>query len=255
MTAPHAPDVLVRPSGACVLCKPPLGARPWPRAYSGHLTCEHCEGNLESTLQEIADRYEKLDPRPGGQGELGGRGAPGFGSRAPASEHIIAMMDPRSSEVAKVWVAADMRVHRESERPPLSVYSMLLREVYEIAEQREMSLPEPGLRVRHLTEWLSRHVEWVTRQDSVVEFAEVLKALKKQLRPVTGDKPKRPFAECPNILDKSICGGPLFAPPTLAHSTIRCQSCGRGWVRGKPSVEPGQDEWEHLGSLVGMVAA
>lgn len=246
-TAPQAPDALTRPSGSCLLCRPPLGTRSWRRAYSGHLTCESCEDKLGQRLGEIANRYEKLNPRPGSVGDLGGRGAPGFGSRSPASEHVIVMMDARSSTVAKVWVGADGRIHQESERAPLSIYTALLGEVYDIAERREMALPDPLIRVRHLTEWLERHVIWLTAQDSVVEFAGILKQLTKQLRPVTGDRPKRPFGFCPNTLNVDTehtrtCGGPLF-PPLVTSSIIRCQACGREWDRVK-------DEWAQLGKLL-----
>lgn len=253
-------------------------------SYSGHLTCESCEMKLETDLREIADRYEKLDPRPSGMQAPDGQPRPlEFESKAPASDFIIAMMDPRSSEVAKVWVAADRRVHQESERPPLSVYTMLLREVYEIAEQREMSLPDPCERVRHLTDWLLRHVEWVTRQDSVIEFREIVTLLTRQLRPATGEKPRRPFASCPTLIGDSNltcpcechgrfdhpcnveggcghlhgqpCGGPLFGPATISSSVIRCHKCGGAWERGKPSVDPSLDEWEHLGTQLGKRAA
>lgn len=254
MTAPQpCSDALTRPGGACVLCKPPLGARSWVRAYSGHRTCEHCQDKLTRTLGEIADRYEKLNPRPGAQGDIGGRGSPGFGSRSPASDHVIAIRDARSSDVARVWVGGDGRVHKESERAPLSVYTTLLTEVFDVAERRSMSLPDPCLRVRHLTEWLKRHVEWLTRQENVVEFRDVLKALTRQLKPLTGDKPKKPFGHCPNTIDDGDhsheCGGPLFPPP-VTYGTIKCDKCGRKWRRGEDPDEHGHDEWDRLGKLI-----
>lgn len=245
-------DALERPQGSCLLCRPPLGTRSWRRAYSGHLTCESCEDKLSLDLREVADRYEKLDPRPSGMQAPDGMPRPiEFESRAPGSDYIIAMMDPRSSSVAKVWVAADRRIHQESEHPPLSVYTMLLCEVYDIAEQREMSLPNPCERVRHLTDWLLRHVEWVTRQDAVVEFREVVTLLNRQLRPATGERPRKPFASCP--IDE--CDGPLYGPATISSSMIRCHKCGQTWERGKPSADPNLDEWEHLGAMLGQEAA
>lgn len=232
------------------------------------------------SLREIADRYEKLDPRPGASVMDGMPGSKGFGPRSVGSEHIIAMMDPRSSEVAKVWVAADRRVHQESERPPLSVYTMLLREVFDIAELRDISPPDPRERVRNLTDWLLRHVEWITRQESVADFAEVLRLLRQQLRPVTGERRRTSFARCPSLqgdsnsgcpcechgrfdgacnieggcghLHGQPCDGPLFAPASISSSVIRCQSCGKTWERGKPSMIAGKDEWEFLGLLVGL---
>jgi hypothetical protein len=238
-------DAMERPGGACVLCRPPLGTRSWVRAYSGHLTCETCEDKLGTRLVEITTRYEKLSPRPSSsQASDGMPGPKGFESKAPASEHVIAMMDNRSSPVARVWIGGDGRIHRESERPPLSVYTTLLVEVYDVAERREMALPDPCWQVRHLTAWLDRHVNWLTTQESVVEFAEVLRELNRQLKPAVGERGKKPFGSCPVVLENPTrtCGGPLFAPP-VTSSIIRCGQCGKEWDHAK-------HEWVQLGKLV-----
>lgn len=196
-------------------------------------------------LSEITTRYEKLSATPAGAQAPDGTPAPkGFESKAPANDHVIVMMDRRSSDIARVWVGGDGRVHRESERPPLSVYTTLLAEVYDVAERREMELPDPAYKVRHLTYWLDRHVSWLTTQDSVVDFAEVLRSLVRQLRPATGDRPKRPFGYCPvrPNEDSNPCGGPLFTPP-VTSSIIRCPQCGHEWDHTK-------NEWVELGKLV-----
>lgn len=235
-----------RPGGACLTCKPPRPNRSWRMAYSGHRTCEDCPGWMLGLLAEIAHRYEQLDPSPGGSSDLESRGAPGFGSRSPASDHVIAMTDIRSSSVAHVWMAGDKRVHQESERPPLSVYAVLLTEVYDVAELRSMSLPDPCFAVRHLTVWLSRHVEWLTRQDTIADFADVLKTLTRQLKPVTGDPQQKPFGRCPNTIDEGessrSCDGPLYAP-RADTSLIHCTACGRDWDNNK-------NEWKKLGLLL-----
>src|SRR5690349_10517369 len=113
------PDPLARPAGACVLCPPPRG-HAWTRADDRYVTCGGCCDKLRSRITEIAERYLRLDPRPGSSGEAGSRGAPGFGSRAPASVHIISMMDPRSSQDSRVWLGKDGRVHQEETSPPRS---------------------------------------------------------------------------------------------------------------------------------------
>src|SRR5690606_12400233 len=102
-----------RPAAACVLCPQPRDRRLWRLADAGYATCSVCDQRVRDTLKEIDKRYHALDPTPGASGDHG-RGAPGFGSRSPASDHIIAMTDRRSSAVARVWTAADGRVHRES---------------------------------------------------------------------------------------------------------------------------------------------
>jgi len=235
-------DTTERPRLACVLCPPPL-KRAWPLAMSGHRTCGHCSDKLAELLVEIAERFERLDPKPGGQGDLGTRGSPGFGSRAPGSDHIIVMRDPRSSRIAHVWVGSDGRVHYESTHPPLSVYSTLEVEVYDVAEQRQIQLPDPCHAVRHLAVYLHRHLDWLTRQDHIVELFANLRDLAAQMRGPTGDPAPKRIGPCPNVIDRGAttveCGAPLYAP--AYGDTIRCWACHREWER---------HEWLRLGDLL-----
>lgn len=241
MNHPHS---LARPTGSCLTCPPPLGTRSWKRATDGYRTCDQCLDRLRESLHDIAERYGKLDVRPGSSGEMGSRGAPGFGSRAPASEHIIAMMDPRSSAEAHVWVGGDGRVHRESERPPLSVYSVLETEAFDIAELRGFDNPTCTT-VQGFTSWLDTQLDWITRSEIVVDFAERIRELQSQLRPVTGDR-RRQIGRCPNTVERGeeseACGSPLYAPTENAKDdTIRCRACGQDWPR---------TEWLRLGDML-----
>jgi hypothetical protein len=237
-------NALERPSGACLTCAPPLGTRSWIRATDGYRTCDMCLDKLRGQLADIATRYAKLNPRPGVTGD-GERGAPGFGSTAPASVHIIALMDPRSSSEAHVWVGGDGRVHKESERPPLSVYGVLETEARDVAELRRIDNVSWSS-VYELTKWLDLHLDWITRQDTVADFAGNVRALVSQLRPLTGDPRQKPFSRCPNTIDSGehtrTCDGPLY-PPKAISSIITCRVCGRDWERGK-------GEWEKLGLLL-----
>lgn len=211
-------------------------------ADSGHRTCLYCANDLSDMLNSIANRYDVLNAKPAGVQELGGRGAPGFGSRAPASEHIIAMMDPRSSEVARIWKGSDGRIHSESERPPMSVYSTLLTEVYDVAERRNMSLPEMT-GVRNLAEWLLRHIDWITRQESVSEFHDTIKRLERQLKPLTGDPAPHRVGNCPQPVERNgqevRCDSVLYVPE--ASDTVTCRGCKSEWRR---------PEWAQLGGLL-----
>lgn len=240
-------DALERPQWACRLCPPPRGHRAWTQADPGFVTCSGCYDRLRARLKEVAARYVQLSPAPGGTGEYGTRGAPGFGSRPPANVSVISMRDPRSSPVARVWLAADGRVHAEDERPPLSVQSVLNGVAWAVAEHRGVDGPADDLDVYALLRWIDRHVDHVTRHEPLTaELDGALRTLLAQLRPVTGDARKR-IGDCPNVLDEGAhsreCGAPLFAP--LAGSdTIRCTVCGRFWAR---------DEWLHLGDLLAEV--
>ena len=233
---------LERPASACLLC-PPRPDGSWRLADSGYRTCSPCYDMIRAALKDIATRYARLDATPGASGD-GGRGAPGFGSRSPASDHIIAMQDRRSSPVARTWLGGDGRLHRESERPPLSVLNVLDTICWDIAEQRAVGGPDAAssLYVAELVRFIDAQLDWVTRHELVVEVWRPLRELQAQLRPVTGDK-RALIGTCPNTLDEGEtsreCGAKLYAP--TKGDTIKCAACGRMWPR---------PEWEQLGKML-----
>lgn len=236
-------DTTERPKSACATCPPPSKVGHWRIADSGYRTCSGCYDKLRQMLTDITTRYQLLDPRPGASGEHGGRGAPGFGSRAPASEHIIAMRDRRSSPVARTWLGKDGRLHQESERPPLSVHNVLDLIAWDVAEARGVDGPTAALDVHELCRWIDGHMDWITRHDTVVEVHQMLRDLLGQLRPVTGDPSPRHIGLCPNTVDEGdttrSCQARLYAP--TRGDSIVCKTCSREWPRS---------EWLRLGDLL-----
>lgn len=168
-----------------------------------------------------------LDPTPSSGGWDGSRGSPGFGSRSPASDHIIAMMDRRSSSDARVWVGGDGRVHREATNPPLSVFSVLDTWVWDVAEQRAFDHRQL-VSVEAVCRWLDNQLDWICRHEAVADFHEDVRKLLGQLRPASGERSVR-VGTCPE------CDAKLFAPKE--GDTIVCMECGERWPRPK---------WEHL---------
>lgn len=233
------PQSYERPSRACLLCPPPRRVGAWRPADDGYRTCAGCLDHVREQLREVGARWEVLDPRPGAQGEHGGRGAPGFGSRSPGSDHVIAMRDDRSGTTARVWVGSDGKVHRESQRPPQSVRGVLGRMAFYVAEARDMTGPTPWS-VPAIVGWLDVQLDWITRQEGVTDFARAVRELVTQLRPMTGEPGARKIGQCPNTLDEGEhtreCRADLRAP--LRGDEIRCRACGRRW----PAAE-----WLQLG--------
>jgi len=239
-------DPLARPSGACVTCPPPRG-RAWTRADDRFATCTSCYDRLRTSLAEIAERYLRLDPRPGAQYESGSRGAPGFGSRPPASVHVICLKDPRSSQDSRVWLGKDGRVHREEEHPPLSVHGVLSTLCWEIAEHRGVSGPGDRDDVYALLKFIDRSTDHVTRHaELAVEVDTQLRDLVSALRPLTGDRRRR-IGKCPRPAPESEqpcrcgrrsvqhdndarecrcnefhCDCPAFVPASDAEEDLRC---------------------------------
>lgn len=269
------PNQPARPTVACVLCPPPR-TQAWRLADRGYRTCTTCYDKLREDLHDISKRYALLDATPGASGEAGSRGAPGFGSRPSASPHVIVMTDWRSKscEVAvdgiqyvwdpladdtlepgqygppggayvgkrEVWYGRDGRGHTEQENPARSVPATLAALAALIAEEREVTPPAarmPGELVR----WLDTHMDWITRQELVTDFRDDLRALVKQLMPVTGDPSPRHIGLCPNVIDEGEhsreCGARLYAP--LRGDCIACSQCNREWPRA---------EWLRLGALL-----
>lgn len=234
------------PDDRCRLHAPPREGRPWVLSDRGYRSCSDCLDKLREHLKEVGDRWEVLDPRPGASGDERSRGAPGFGSRSPAADTVIAMRDWRSSRDAQVWCGADGKIHREAECPPLSVPAELYTLAHHVADARKMAGPDP-LDTPTIVRWLDGQLDWITRQDGVAAFARVVRELRAQLRPLTGEpRPKR-VGLCPNTLQidgaegehTRECKTPLFAP--LKGDTIVCRACGRDWKR---------PEWEKLGKLL-----
>jgi hypothetical protein len=236
-------DTLARPAHACLTCPPPKG-HAWRPADAGYRTCSSCLDRMREQLRDIVRRWLQLDPTPGASGDHGTRGTPGFGSREPASSHIIAMRDRRSSRVARTWLGRDGRLHQESERPPLSVHGVLDTIAWDIAEHRALDGPDPRADVPQLARWIDRHLDWVTRQDTVDDVDAALRELVAQLKPVTGEPGRRHIGLCPTVIDEGDttreCGARLFAP--LRGDAIECGACQRVWPRS---------EWLRLGDLLG----
>lgn len=264
-----------RPAHACVTCPPPKNRAWWP-AHPGYKTCDDCYTRLRDLLTEINHRFLLLNPAPGGSGEHGGRGAPGFGSRPAASPHVITMTDWRSKscEVAfdgfqyvwdpladtvleqgqygppggayvakrEVWYGRDGRGHSEQEKPPRSIPSALSSLAGLVAEERDMTAPT-SRDVPKLIRWIDGQLDWITRHDLVVDVYEDLRGLAAQLKPVTGDPARRRIGLCPNTIDEGEttrqCSTALYAPQD--SDTIRCTACDRKWLR---------PEWEELGKLL-----
>lgn len=262
------PDALERPSWACLLQRTPEEGRSWHKADDGFKTCSLCYDRMRERLKDVGRRYLLLNPRPTASGE-GGRGAPGFGSRAPASDHIIVMRDwsSKAYEVAvdgveylwdsdadggegayterrEVWRGRDGRGHQESPKPPRSVSKTLASIADLIADERGMTQPQTR-DVHDLIRWIDGQMDWLTRQEMVTDVYDDLGALVAQMRPVTGDPGRKRVGECPNQIGEGDkvreCKTPLFAP--LKGDVIACANpaCKRKWYR---------PDWEQLGRLL-----
>jgi hypothetical protein len=230
---PTTADPLIRPGWACQLHAPPRTVGAWMPADQGYAICQPCDDNLRERLTDVACRYLQLDSRPGATGDHRSRGAPGFNSRPPCSLHVVALRDPRSSADAKTWLGGDGRLHREDERPPLSVLGTLSCQSWAIAEHRGVDGPSDRADVFELLRWLGNQVSYATRHaELVLELDRAVRDLQAQLRPLTGEG------------EPQVCGAPLRAPAS-GDDAITCYACGSHWAR---------EDWLQLGDLIMSVA-
>lgn len=164
----------------------------------------------------IPGLYATLSSIPG-QHPTGGGRFPGFGSKSPANDHVIAMRDPRSARVR----AGD----------PHSVPGVLAGWVTRLLLERPG--PRPGPSVPAMAVFLDENLGFVTGRPWVKELNTDLTALLTQLRHV--NQPRRRIGRCPNTITEGdrtvVCGAMLYAPTD--GDVIQCWAvqCQRTWKR------------------------
>ena len=249
-----------RPDYACCLHRPPDEGYDWKPADEGYRTCSPCLDRLRSIMRDVRTRYQRLDPSPGRGGD-GSRGAPGFASRSPASDHVIAFTDPRSSQTARVWVDRAGRACCEDERPPVSVRGELDILAWDVAEQLGHDGPDDRADVAALLAWLDGKLDLVTRDAGLSEqVARTVRALQSVLKPLTGEPRPRYIGHCPAVVEVCpdlgfrpaydadpgvpvTCGARLYAPPR--GDRVVCRHCNAKWPR---------EAWEALGRALQAAA-
>ena len=215
----------------CVCCSTPKKPR---RAPDGYRTCNSCADRIREALTEIPATYARLTDVEAllpGSGDEGRRG-PGFGSRSPARDVVIAVTDRRT-----VW-AEDSRLHH----PPaiLNGWASMVRD--QVGEK-----PPPGPPMCNVeAALLVRRLDHVTRQEWVADMWRELREVINELRTIAGEPRPTPVGHCPTVVDDTtgkVCGTRLYVQQ--GTDTITCRGCGRQWERR---------EWLHLGRTMGAIA-
>lgn len=230
-----------RPPGTCVIHLPPRPGYAWRRADQGYKTCSACYDQMHKWLSplgvdaegrpdNIPYLYLLLDPRPGSHGS--GRRAPGFASRSPANDRVIAMGDPRTAAI--------------EDEDPCSASAVLRQWVLWVWEERydDEALGHEDYReqrrrlpagVTEASMWLDRQLDWITRAQEIGEFYAELSELRRQLRSATGAGGQPPVGYCIEMLADGRCRAPIFMPvgmaprapdePIATLPELRCPAC------------------------------
>ncbi|MBP2479120.1 hypothetical protein JOF53_007992 [Crossiella equi] len=263
----------------CVLgCRSVLGS-PFA-SRPGYLTCDPCAERLRTNLREVVELYETLDDArlPGaGAGAGAGRGAPGFGSRSPVRDSVVALTDSRTQaeeegdplpvlDVLSSWVdnlrqdAGMVPVTTEAElaeglrllgwldwttRQPWA--SRLAGRVAELHQQAALLLGVHQRTVAGEAGLLARWLDFITRQYWVGDLAAEVTELRRQLREAHGlVESSVPVGTCPTMVihpgerEPRPCDARLRA--RLTSDRITCRTCGAYWSR---------ERWDQLGQAQG----
>ncbi len=177
----------------------------------GRWCCQPCADTMRAQLADIPDYAAALDAQPGKGGESGQRQAPGFGSRSPARDDIIAASDPRSLPYALGPDDEDTAV-----RPVLPTLAHLAAWIAEeTGDQRDQHEPT----ITSEAGYLRSRIDWTTGQAWVDELATDIAELHGQCKRLAGDPPPKPTAPCPH------CGGPLWSRGETDTVSLRCGTC------------------------------
>lgn len=177
-------------------------------AEPGQQTCTRCSTRLLRHLREVEACLDALDAVPATG--TGGRRAPGFGSRSPARDDVILVLDPRS------------RIDRHQPTP--AAMAALTSWCQLVSEERQLRGAQ-STSPADLCGYLRRHHGWITAQPWIAEYATELRGLRDQVRALAGLAPEPPKGRCWHVFSDGECGGPLWW--TDDRESLRCGDCQR----------------------------
>lgn len=221
----------ITPVALCVLgCTDPYG-QPYI-AVEGTLACDVCTSALNTALRQVPLDYKHLlDPRnllP--SVDPSGRGSPGYGSRSPARDDLIAATDPRTT--------LDGRA--------ISAPAVLSEWVRLVEADTGMDGPEEASVAGDVAWLVSRPVwRWMLSQSWLDEYAGEIFELRDHLAHLVRPRARAvPVGACPVPIgvpgNSQPCGEPLRVRADA--DLIRCRTCGTSWSR---------DRWDELGHALG----
>jgi hypothetical protein len=184
--------------------------------------CDRCRNEVLRWLGSIQDDFERLTTTPA-TAPFSGGGKGSFGSKSPANDHVIAMLD---------WRSAANAVHRDDrEGAPLSVPAVVGEWSEYVWRSPLCEDGRPGTVGEGLA-YLRRKTDWLMQRDCASDYARDVRDLYVQLRGHA--EPKRKIGECPTVIgefrDQVVrCEAPLRA--SIDDDVIRCHACGSAWDR------------------------
>lgn len=272
----------------CVLgCRNRKTGKPFA-AQPGYLTCDLCADELRANLREIAELYPMTDQAVmPGAADTGSRGSPGYGSRSPARDSVLALTDPRTHaddnsdplpvlHVLSSWadnVREDVGLlprdvpqsTREDARRLVGWLGWVGMQTWALPLVGKISELSTGLvvtlglggrtvagEVSLLTEWLDH----ITRQYWVSDLGEEVRTLVRDLRTVLNvDERSVPVGRCPATVPGPVSRSAVRVRP--AGQSRPCGAALRVRLGNERIVCPAcgtswaRDQWDELSGALG----
>ncbi|MFC6090858.1 hypothetical protein [Saccharothrix lopnurensis] len=202
-----------------IFCELPGCTNPEPVPGNSRV-CDLCREKLHERLRWVEYFAAHLTPVRGTRPQLVAT-ASGFESASPADDHVLAMLDRRSSAVG---VGRTHTGPEDAEHPPLSVPAVLggwAQQVWEARTPESLRhLIGPPQTVRDAVSLLLTSLGWIGEQDWADDFAEEVGDLYRQLAAATGEAPPKPVATCTH----------RDGPPPAEGDVDERPECGAGVV-------------------------
>lgn len=148
-----------------------------------------------------------------------GRRSPGYGSRPPARDDALVMLDPRST-------GEDIGGMDDEDAPLWS----LLGTLHGLAHFVRAHCSDSGPRrvtVSGEVGYLLGRLDWCATQRWAAEVAEDVRQLHAQARSLVGDQPPEPVGTCLEAgCDGDVYPARLRDPDGARHDGARCKRCG-----------------------------
>jgi hypothetical protein len=201
-------------------------------AEPGAYACSTCRTHLVRQLGEIETYLTIVSAVPGRSGDPGPIGRQ-FSSRPPLRLDVVAMLDPRTEINGASGAVYDGGVEDDVLDEIPNIGADLGGWVCMLYEQHpdwagaewdgEVIAYGDGAAL------LRSRCDWICRQPWVDEFADGIARVHGALRQVNGDAPDRPFADCPEVVDGRVCGGPVSKHGDGLGA--QCRTCRTSWRR------------------------
>jgi hypothetical protein len=180
--------------------------------------CSACINNLLRTLTELGAYWTVLPRMTQPARGQTGRMQPGYGSRSPGRDAVLAALDPRS-------LASDVDEDGEAHtRRPDDTSSWIRSLPGSITGIVDWIAAERGEPAGVGLDYIRRNLYWCGGKPWIDDLADDLTELHRQARELANDKPQDPLARCIVV----GCDGLVFEGGPGQHAC--CNSCSRPYT-------------------------